>query len=789
MSHPLNSHLARQQKNPIAESANITGQAWHSLGDWWANQKYAQNLPEAPRIPKLNIDPQSLLAATTGIPGAALPSTGIGNTVETDALHSIAQLLPGYELATDKESRVPLNLGLEFGGGAGDLAALGSKYLASNPNSLLAIAGMFGGRKAKNFDVNAMNQAEKMESAGADAETIWTDTGMFRGADGEWRFEISDEAATIWRNPKSETLEDTIYHPELYENYPQLRELRAADEKIDSQGLYRPPSSGYGGEVITQSGTTYPGRKSIALHETQHAIQEIEGFNKGTAPRDIRIRLWDEIDSDAIGTVMQKYDIDGDYAPGESPAKWLGDRYREALDAGATLTELKPLRAETARIAKAERGLKLKAYEEYKLSAGEVEARNTELRRNWSDTDRANKSPLSTEDSPRESQTVNRSYDGEVFEPVRQNIYGDGKWYVVDRNGEWGTTPYNTKEAAQRAQNSLASRNWGEGEVGDQERLSLSKILDPDEDGYSRVAADGYDIRFDPRKGEQDKLAGLTTKVEGTLDAPPPISLVDILGRDFITTMSDRTAAGGKLVGIKGTELDAPVNLLGGQDFMFNNPGQVWASAQSPISQISEAAKRLKSASGTDPLLLPWRMSPSGGDFAHVTGETMIKYADANMTKRVTAKANTAIKKIIPGWKGINDPSSIEQFNLATTVQRRKVKNILDTKFRDDGGLSIGEARLAVADPTQIDALSGGIQNVGQIDSSSPLVSQSGHLTYPYGLPGEGIGRIDQDISIIDLLPALRDDPSIKNLRRKMELQPQVGRITEEIIRDLEKAQ
>tara|TARA_R110000824_G_scaffold32872_1_gene105969 strand:+ start:10477 stop:12021 length:1545 start_codon:yes stop_codon:yes gene_type:complete len=322
------------------------------------------------------------------------------------------------------------------------------------------LAGMFGGRKAKNFDVNAMNQAEKMESAGADAETIWNDTGMFRGADGEWRFEISDEAATIWRNPKSETLEDTIYHPELYENYPQLRELRAADEKIDSQGLYRPPSSGYGGEVITQSGTTYPGRKSIALHETQHAIQEIEGFNKGTAPLDPNYdNLWDEIDSDAIGTVMQKYDIDGEYAPGESPAKWLGDRYREALDAGATLTELKPLRAEVARIANAERRLKLKAYEEYKLSAGEVEARNTELRRNWGEERRAENMPISTEDSPREFQTVNRSYDGEVFEPVRQNIYGDGKWYVVDRNGEWGTTPYNTKEAAQRAQNSLASRN------------------------------------------------------------------------------------------------------------------------------------------------------------------------------------------------------------------------------------------------------------------------------------------------------------------------------------------
>ena len=136
----LTSTLAAQRKNPIAESANITGQAWHSLGDWWANQKYAQNLPEAPRIPAMNVNPQALLAATYGLPGAALPLTPGENTVKTDVLHNIATVLPGYALATDKAERVPLNLGLELGGGVGDAAALGTKFLASNPQLLAALA-------------------------------------------------------------------------------------------------------------------------------------------------------------------------------------------------------------------------------------------------------------------------------------------------------------------------------------------------------------------------------------------------------------------------------------------------------------------------------------------------------------------------------------------------------------------------------------------------------------------------------------------------------------------------
>ena len=92
-----------------------------------------------------------------------------------------------------------------------------------------------------------------------------------------------------------------------------------------------------------------------------------------------------------------------------------------------------------------------------------------------------------------------------------------------------------------------------------------------------------FDPRFDNRMLEQEKLRSLTTTVEGQrTPAQQKVSLVDYEGRPFITSMSDRTAAGGELVNINDVSLNRPVGLLGGQDYMFNNPGQVWASDQRP---------------------------------------------------------------------------------------------------------------------------------------------------------------------------------------------------------------
>jgi hypothetical protein len=111
-----------------------------------------------------------------------------------------------------------------------------------------------------------------------------------------------------------------------------------------------------------------------------------------------------------------------------------------------------------------------------------------------------------------------------------------------------------------------------------------------------------YDPRFDPRAKEQARLQALTLQVNPKSTATPPfISLANLEGRPFITSMSDRTAAGGQLTGINNISLNTPIDYLGGQDYMFNNPGKVWASAEQPVKQILNNAEIIKDVTGQNP--------------------------------------------------------------------------------------------------------------------------------------------------------------------------------------------
>ena len=302
-----------------------------------------------------------------------------------------------------------------------------------------------------------------------------------------------------------------------------------------------------------------------------------------------------------------------------------------------------------------------------------------------------------------------------------------------------------------------------------------------------------FDPRFDNRMLEQEKLRSLTTTVEGQrTPAQQKVSLVDYEGRPFITSMSDRTAAGGELVNINDVSLNRPVGLLGGQDYMFNNPGQVWASDQRPVKQILNLAENLKQATGQNPLYLPWRMSPSGGDYANMTYETMLNYAQSAMSKTDKKELNKTIKEYIPDWKGIDSKESIQQFRDTPDSIRKIIMNEMDVKFRDAGGLSIGEARLAVADPKQLQSPVLDIMNVGEIYADQPMIMQSGHPSYPRGIPGQGLGIIDQPRTIFDLLPNVTKerqmtDPSNWSQadRRAMEMKPYGGLIDADLLKSL----
>lgn len=303
-----------------------------------------------------------------------------------------------------------------------------------------------------------------------------------------------------------------------------------------------------------------------------------------------------------------------------------------------------------------------------------------------------------------------------------------------------------------------------------------------------------FDPRFDPRVLEQERLRNLRTTVVPIQNyTVPEVSLANYEGYPFITSMADRTRTG-LLTDIDGVLLNRPVELQGGQPYMFENPGQVWASGKKPATDIYNLAGELKRGTGKDPLFLPWVMSPSGSDFANMTGETMLAYAQSAMGKGTKSSLDKQIKnKFIPDWKGIDDPASVNQFKQLSDKKRKLMKQqLLDKEFRNEGGLSLGEARLSIADPTQLTSKDATILNVGQVFPNRPMIMQSGHSSYPLGVPGQGIGVSKDKFNIFQLLQDYSASRGIKNPAnpsrpdiRTLEMKPYGGLLTSDVLKSL----
>jgi len=308
-----------------------------------------------------------------------------------------------------------------------------------------------------------------------------------------------------------------------------------------------------------------------------------------------------------------------------------------------------------------------------------------------------------------------------------------------------------------------------------------------------------YDPGFTHQVGSSSNRVGemrdYLLNVERDNLIPPSVSIADYEGRPYMISMADRTAGGGHLYGVNGVDFDSPVALEAGQDFMLEHPGKVWASAPEVIAQMDAVGKRLYAQTGQNPLFLPWRMTPKGGDFSHMNAETMLKYAKANMPPSEIKAANKAIQQVMPQLD-ISDPRTFALLGDATGDQRKAVQLILDRDFRDRGGLSVTGARLGVADPYQLRAPTGGLQNIGEVFAGKDVIYDSGHSTYKHALPGRGIGRLEEDIPALDLVPELRErnygnylldpyhqDDAFARSRRSLETNLYTGILDEKTIR------
>lgn len=144
-----------------------------------------------------------------------------------------------------------------------------------------------------------LNVAREMEEAGKEAKAIKLATGWERGADGKWRYETGDaklkdtitiDGNTFKRNEEdmlwtSGRLADVVDNDELFDAYPELADIRLETDEMTgempSNGEYNPKT-----RTIRIHASELKYLNSLLNHEIQHAIQDIEGFSRGTSTED-----------------------------------------------------------------------------------------------------------------------------------------------------------------------------------------------------------------------------------------------------------------------------------------------------------------------------------------------------------------------------------------------------------------------------------------------------------------------------------------------------------------------
>jgi hypothetical protein len=185
------------------------------------------------------------------------------------------------------------NMALNVGGGG----LLASRAMPT-PSGGIDL-GMFAGRNAKTADFDALRKFNEMRSQGALPAQSYKETGWMRGAEGQPKFEISDEAATV-SSPnlsQADLIDDVVRtnlgslldHPDLYAAYPELRNYSVYLSKPENAaGAFIPSSKAFqiDPRVLDPNSPFYSPQKAkdLLLHETQHAVQRLENFETGGNP-------------------------------------------------------------------------------------------------------------------------------------------------------------------------------------------------------------------------------------------------------------------------------------------------------------------------------------------------------------------------------------------------------------------------------------------------------------------------------------------------------------------------
>lgn len=274
------------------------------------------------------------------------------------------------------------------------------------PSDMGGLAGIFAGVKSNKADLAALTKAKQLTKQGIDKEQIWQETGWFQAPwDKQWRYEISDQPMkareqTGWMQKydigpgiQQTDVYSAYEHPELYKAYPEIADLELyTDPSLQSAATYIPDLLGQTEAValkLDRPGEIARTRRYLAemrepahsnywrkqleeegLGQDREAIKEqlryMQGMKKGLAELQAG-KIWPEVNEPKVRSSLLHelqhaiQDREG-FARGGSVEEFIGKINPE--------TGLEYTPEEAKRM--------------YKLMGGEIEARMTQKRMDYS---------------------------------------------------------------------------------------------------------------------------------------------------------------------------------------------------------------------------------------------------------------------------------------------------------------------------------------------------------------------------------------------------------------------
>lgn len=284
---------------------------------------------------------------------------------------------------------------------------------------------LFGNITEEQADmVRAYNRAE-ITGDTAEQQRLYDElTATEFGFQFETYVDALQRANATKNNPWGGTLADYINHPELFANYPQLR-----DVGLEFRKLPEGTRGEFDGDTVTLDESLLTEPEDVLIHEIQHAIQRAEGFARGASPeywsrqlqngydgrtenvRREAARLRDEYNSvrdqepEFFDAMIELEEMTPDVPRGavnwdtleqieEDPIEWQQyDAAREAAEQQFGREKVWGFITLLQHLKRAETDAGRSAYNLYRDTAGEIEARDAAARRSMDREQRRNTRP------------------------------------------------------------------------------------------------------------------------------------------------------------------------------------------------------------------------------------------------------------------------------------------------------------------------------------------------------------------------------------------------------------